>query len=80
MTRVYAHLAEKSHGKSQTSAIPRQTREAPAPSAVGPEGRHYRIAEAAYLRAERRGFLPGHEIRDWLEAETEVDQLLTPAS
>lgn len=30
------------------------------------------IAEAAYYRAQRRGFAPGHEVEDWIEAETEV--------
>jgi len=41
-----------------------------------PEARHALIAEAAYLRAERRGFVPGHETDDWLAAEAEVDSLL----
>jgi len=35
------------------------------------------IAEAAYLRAERRGFIAGHEEEDWLSAEREVDTLLS---
>jgi hypothetical protein len=30
-----------------------------------------RIAELAYLKAERRGFSPGHDLDDWLEAEQE---------
>lgn len=30
------------------------------------------IAEAAYYRAEQRGFTPGHEIPDWIEAEREI--------
>jgi hypothetical protein len=34
------------------------------------------ISEAAYLRAERRGFSPGYELDDWLAAEAEVDALL----
>jgi hypothetical protein len=36
------------------------------------------IAEAAYLRAERRGFTGGHEKEreDWAIAEAEVDALL----
>jgi hypothetical protein len=38
------------------------------------------IAQAAYFRAERRGFAPGGEERDWLEAEAEVDALLAPTS
>jgi hypothetical protein len=28
-----------------------------------------KIAELAYLKAESRGFAPGHELEDWLEAE-----------
>jgi hypothetical protein len=35
------------------------------------------IAKAAYLRAERRGFVPGFEEEDWLTAEKEVDSLLS---
>lgn len=31
------------------------------------------IAEAAYYRAQARGFAPGRELDDWLEAEAEVD-------
>jgi hypothetical protein len=31
-----------------------------------------RVAEAAYYLAERRGFQPGHEHEDWLEAEKQV--------
>ena len=34
--------------------------------------RQQMIAEAAYYRAERRGFEPGHELEDWLAAEAEV--------
>lgn len=34
------------------------------------------IAEAAYHRAESRGFEPGRELDDWLSAETEVDARL----
>ena len=36
------------------------------------------IAQAAYLRAERRGFTGGHEKEreDWMAAEAEVDALL----
>jgi DUF2934 family protein len=41
------------------------------------EARRAMIAEAAYLRAERRGFAPGYETEDWLAAESEVDSLLS---
>jgi hypothetical protein len=33
--------------------------------------RHQWIAVAAYFKAEKRGFVPGHELDDWLEAESE---------
>lgn len=32
------------------------------------------IAENAYYKAEARGFEPGYEMQDWLEAETEIGQ------
>ena len=38
------------------------------------EHRMKEIEEAAYLKAERRDFTPGHELEDWLEAEREVDE------
>lgn len=31
-----------------------------------------RIAELAYYKAESRGFQPGYELQDWLEAEKEL--------
>ena len=43
---------------------------------VSEEARRAMIAQAAYLRAERRGFAAGHEEADWLAAEAEVDALL----
>ena len=71
------------------SVPPEVTMEAMPPSqarakraAVGKPGvtedvRRGMIAEAAYLRAERRGFAPGNEEADWLAAEAEVDRLLS---
>jgi hypothetical protein len=41
-----------------------------------PEVRQALIAKAAYYRAERREFEPGHEVEDWLAAEAEVDRML----
>jgi len=34
------------------------------------------VAEAAYYKAERRGFEPGYEMADWLEAEREIEGIL----
>ncbi len=59
------------------------TPETPAPASgaapritVSEEARRAMIAEAAYLRAERRGFAAGDEVEDWLAAEEEVNALL----
>lgn len=30
------------------------------------------IAEAAYLLAANRGFAPGHDVEDWLQAEQQI--------
>lgn len=30
------------------------------------------IAELAYYKAEKRGFLPGYELENWLESEKEL--------
>jgi len=43
-----------------------------------PEADRYRmIAEAAYFRAERRGFVGGSELQDWVEAAEEVRKRFT---
>lgn len=31
------------------------------------------VSEAAYYRAQKRGFEPGWELDDWLAAEAEID-------
>lgn len=35
---------------------------------------HEAIAVAAYYRAEHRGFVPGGELDDWLQAECELGE------
>lgn len=41
------------------------------------EQRQFMICEAAYYIAEHRGFEPGHDVDDWLEAEQQIDAVLT---
>lgn len=43
---------------------------------VTPEQRYRMVAEAAYHHAEKRGFVGGDPLNDWLLAEIEVDKLL----
>ena len=38
------------------------------------------IAERAYYRAEKRGFVPGHELEDWIAAEREIAMLKAAAA
>ncbi len=42
--------------------------------------RDAKVAELAYHKAESRGFEPGHELDDWLEAEHEYSCSLTEAT
>lgn len=44
----------------------------PAPIAPIPEHVKPMIAEAAYFKAKKRGFSPGDELCDWLEAERDI--------
>jgi len=77
-----------------TRSMPKQPSHYPLPAVLGPmtgpapEGlafiepaeRQGMIADAAYLRAERRGFDPGHEVEDWLAAEKDIEHLLPSPS
>lgn len=48
---------------------------APSAETPTPDVVHRMIAEAAYYRAERRGFAPGGEEMDWFEAEAELRRI-----
>ena len=61
-------------------AAPKETAKAAKPSAfnsnaradISPDELRKLISEAAYYRAKHRGFAPGHEEEDWVQAEAEV--------
>ena len=61
--------AKQATGKKR----PRQTAHASIDSS---HQRQRLIAEAAYYKAERRGFQEGDALLDWLEAESEVDRIM----
>ena len=46
---------------------------------ASPEQRCQMIEQAAYFRAEKRGFQGGDAVADWLLAETQIDALLSSA-
>lgn len=39
---------------------------------IDSEDKLNRIAVSAYYKAEARGYEPGHEMQDWLDAEAEI--------
>lgn len=43
---------------------------------ITPDQRYQMIAQAAYFRAEKRGFIIGDTTQDWLDAEVEIDRIL----
>ena len=67
-----AHAMQATTRRARRAAVPlpEETR------AVEAQEREAMIAEAAYYRAEARGFEVGHEFEDWLTAEQEIDLLL----
>jgi Protein of unknown function (DUF2934) len=64
--------------RARKAATPKGATVVAAAIEISEEVRRGMIAEAAYLRAERRGFVGGHdkEREDWLAAEAEVEALL----
>jgi hypothetical protein len=67
--------------KPRTATPPRSaTKSKSAPAALPGEARvelssgelRKLVEEAAYYRAKQRGFEPGHEVEDWVQAEAEV--------
>ena len=75
------HPSQQTRRQKSTASVSRiapkkapktpQSRTHPAPSDA--TERQRLIAEAAYFRAERRGFAAGNEETDWLEAEKDID-------
>ena len=54
------------------AAAPRRTMDTILRSDQSAEEVRKQIEEAAYYRAKQRGFEPGHELEDWIQAESEV--------
>jgi Protein of unknown function (DUF2934) len=69
-----AKAATARKARAKKAAVP----QVQPPIEISSDLRRGMIAEAAYLRAERRGFAggPDKEKEDWLLAEAEVDALL----
>jgi hypothetical protein len=84
-------MSNKQPRSQNRKAAPKtNARSAPAPSSarqgngekppnsatgISAHQRQLLVAQLAYFRAERRGFAPGNELQDWLEAEAEVEMI-----
>ena len=74
MAREFAGTAAAPDGKQPPLRSGRPLRPLTlVPHRLTPAERQRLISELAYRRAEQRGFAPGGEVEDWLEAEREVD-------
>jgi hypothetical protein len=66
---------------SRPAAKGRGARTAPDMRAqLSPEEVYRLIQETAYFKAKQRGFAPGGEVQDWIEAEAEVRRRLESRS
>lgn len=74
MAKVKAHTME-SATEEETGVLLSELTEAE----ITPEERYQMIEEAAYYRAQQRGFHGNEHLRDWLEAEAIIDSLLRRA-
>ena len=72
--------SSSARGARKSTTKESRTTAAKIDSKIDVEKRRALIAEAAYLRSERRGFEPGHEEEDWLAAEAEIDLALTAST
>jgi hypothetical protein len=68
--------APKSGARASTPTPPAEAQQAARQTPVSREERYRMIAEAAYYRAQRRGFQGGNTAQDWLDAEAEIDARL----
>jgi Protein of unknown function (DUF2934) len=68
--------AEKNASEPKLTPGSKQPLGVSARAQVSPDEIKRLISEAAYYRAKERGFKPGYELEDWVQAEAEVRQRL----
>jgi len=56
----------------KSSALKREMTTSARDIGISTEELRRQISEAAYYKAQQRGFAPGYEHQDWIEAEAEV--------
>jgi hypothetical protein len=69
-------VVNKTQEKKSTVTPAKAVRKKAPSATISVEDRQRLIAEAAYLRAERRNFVGGDPVTDWLEAEADISARL----
>ena len=72
---LVADIAAKSAARKPAKKSRRRATTKSVKIIVNGEDRVRLIAEAAYFTAEFRGFAGGDTVRDWLEAEAQIDSM-----
>lgn len=65
-------MASRKHLPTETAPASGRSRAKAAKPVELPADPSAKIRQQAYFNAERRGFAPGHDLEDWLEAERTV--------
>ena len=76
VTKPSAETQAKKLSPPPSAPISKKTAKGNGVSPITPEQRYRMICDAAYFRAERRGFIGGNSAEDWVSAEAEIDGLL----
>ena len=71
-----AETQEKNLSITKSTPIIKKPVKGNGASPITAEQRYRMICDAAYFRAERRGFIGGNSAEDWAAAEAEIDSLL----
>lgn len=75
-----AKTATESGGEATPKRTRKSTVAASTPAdktvTITPEQRYRMISDAAFFRAERRGFVGGDAAQDWHDAEAEIDMII----
>jgi hypothetical protein len=76
-TQTIARPTDESQPASQQESARTPDATPPQPDSRPPQPPHERIAERAYRRFEARGRSDGLDLQDWLDAERELEELLS---
>ncbi|MCU7797770.1 MAG: DUF2934 domain-containing protein [Candidatus Thiodiazotropha sp. (ex Semelilucina semeliformis)] len=70
-------VVKKTTGKKTVARKKTAVKRTKSSSVISPRERYEMIATMAYYRAEQRNFEPGHDVQDWLDCESIIDQMLS---